>query len=169
MSPASTAIKNLWIKTKTIQILEAMIKHFSTLFLIITLSTQADLPLTSSSNNDYDTIRNLCQMHHYPPKYNMSDKQCVCLFLFLTMPVVLQYGAFQSSPCRLVVWGRGWARQSWTRCLHKWANLAAFQRAGPAGRLTGCFNHTQTRMDSDRKLTINDTAEYIIQQSSGPC
>lgn len=59
------------------------------------------------------------------------------------MPVVLQYGAFQSSPCRLlVVWGRGWARQPWTECLHKWANLAAFQRTGPAGRLTGCFNHT---------------------------
>lgn len=52
------------------------------------------------------------------------------LFWFLTMPVLLQYGAFQSSPCRLVVWGQGWARQPWTECLHKWANLAAFQRAG---------------------------------------
>lgn len=62
-------------------------------------------------------------------------------FWFLTMPRSFVCGTepFQSSPCGLVVvvGGRGWARQPWTECLHKWANLAAFQRAGPAGWQTG--------------------------------
>lgn len=90
-------------------------------------------------------------------KQNLFVLFCFVLFFSNNACSFLQCGGFQSSPCRLlVVWGQRWATQPWTECLHKWANLAAFHRAGPTHRLTGwlagSFNHTQqTWMDTDRE------------------